>query len=745
MSSLDAALAYASIGWHVFPIARDKSPRTSHGYKDATTDADLITNHWSEFPDDNIAVALRPSGLIAVDVDPRNGGDVTFNTVEQLYGRLPRDAHAITGTGGQHVVMRDIAERRPRGKLDYLGHGKGVDVKCNGYIVVAPSVNSQGNAYTWATLADEIPSIPDAWVELLYHPIADASSTPEGLGIVQWAASTDEQLSIEDTIALRKALVDIGQRKSGNSTTYRAVRLIFHDYGLSIDEGWPYLVDWNEQCGAPHPHYELERRVCNAADVEHDPQFGSRGRARKSTSAETRIVRAGIPDSDLPGALPASIVATTPAEVQEYLPVANISNRGLLDNLPDLAPVPALANEPYLEHLRKAIDDVASYQQLTGRDEDERPYFIPAPELFRKDDPPPKWLVEGLIIEGGTGVVATEPKSAKTWLATEIAVGVATGTKVVGKFPVRAGSVAYYYTEDLGAAIKTRVRALLKGRGLNESAIARTFHAQPRGRDIDVTKLEDCARLIASTRRLGPIKLLVLDPLRNIHPSDEDKSTEMSAVFRNLRMIGTLLDCTILLVHHAKKATQDSRTLRPGQRMRGSGAIHGFVDSGIYLKDLKTPDPGTFTNTVESEVKAARSAGTFELTLKIDDDPKTQSATNATWETGTVGGTDADENSVNTWHEDALDIVDAFYVHKLKGGGTKMPTRDLWKAVKIKKQAGQLALNVAKVKGWLHQDKNWQYNITPAGEAISRERSAKPTPEIPTSDGPKGQFGAFAK
>lgn len=52
------------------------------------------------------------------------------------------------------------------------------------------------------------------------------------------------------------------------------------------------------------------------------------------------------------------------------------------------------------------------------------------------------------------------PKAAtKTWLGTEIAVAVATGTKVCGEFFAERGTVAYCYAENMQRQIRNRLRA----------------------------------------------------------------------------------------------------------------------------------------------------------------------------------------------------------------------------------------------------------------------------------------------
>ena len=77
-SPLAIALAYARMGWHVFPLEpRSKQPLTwlvTGGHREATLDAEQITKWWKRAPEAGVGVYLSRSGLIAIDIDPRNGG-----------------------------------------------------------------------------------------------------------------------------------------------------------------------------------------------------------------------------------------------------------------------------------------------------------------------------------------------------------------------------------------------------------------------------------------------------------------------------------------------------------------------------------------------------------------------------------------------------------------------------------------------------------------------------------------------
>jgi hypothetical protein len=260
----------------------------------------------------------------------------------------------------------------------------------------------------------------------------------------------------------------------------------------------------------------------------------------------------------------------------------------------------------------------------------QKPLFVDVREVFSQPYPRDQWLVEGVITRGGIALLGAEPKSCKTWLAAAIAFAVATGTKACGQFETVRGRVAYFFAEDLAVQVKHRIRALAAGAGVPVDAAFDNLFVCPRGRFVDVTRDEDLALIVASCRRAGPIDLLVLDPLRDIHSASEDSSDEMSPIMRRLRLLGELLGCTVAITHHASKTTKDNMKRRPGQRLRGSGAIHGSVDSGIYFGRIGGDDVGEFALDVYVEVKGARSLGRIGLRLNVKDD-MSGSATHAEW------------------------------------------------------------------------------------------------------------------
>lgn len=141
---LRAALLYARAGFQIFPLRSSGDTKAPHGmlgkgggYHLATTDETTIRGWWSQDANANIGLALAPSGLIVVDVDPKHDGFTALAALEAKNGKLDSLARQRSGSGGRHYVYLP-----PEGlKTAPKEIAKGVDIKFNGYIVVSPSIH----------------------------------------------------------------------------------------------------------------------------------------------------------------------------------------------------------------------------------------------------------------------------------------------------------------------------------------------------------------------------------------------------------------------------------------------------------------------------------------------------------------------------------------------------------------------------------------------------------------------------
>jgi hypothetical protein len=187
-TNLHIALNYAKRGWAVLPVygikngrcqcAKGKActrpgkhPITKNGVKDATTNLKLIKKWWKASPTANIAIATgTKSGLLVLDLDPRNGGNETLKAAQKKYGTLPTTVTAITGGDGKHFIFvhpNESVRSDTAGKL----FGRGLDVLSGGHYFVAPGSVGLKRKYVWVTgktKTDLDPAeLPKAWVSRL--------------------------------------------------------------------------------------------------------------------------------------------------------------------------------------------------------------------------------------------------------------------------------------------------------------------------------------------------------------------------------------------------------------------------------------------------------------------------------------------------------------------------------------------------------------------------------------------------
>ena len=199
---LQSALAFAALGLRVLPLhsVRDgtcscsktkcrssgRHPRTFKGVKDASTDPKQIEKWWKKFPDANVGIATG-DGLRVLDVDPRNGGDVTLAQMEAVHGPLPKTVTVESGGGGRHCYFRV-----PAGAPNRCGiGGLGLDIKGEGgYVVAPPSLHASGARYRHieSFTSTELAEWP-AW--LVGHGDCDGAGRDSAAGSDQVEVTTE--------------------------------------------------------------------------------------------------------------------------------------------------------------------------------------------------------------------------------------------------------------------------------------------------------------------------------------------------------------------------------------------------------------------------------------------------------------------------------------------------------------------------------------------------------------------------
>ena len=147
---LKSALWYAKRGWFVLPLLPGrKTPATEHGFKDASTDTEIIKAWWKRWPKANIGIATGRSDLVVIDIDVKQGrlGPEAWTDILEATGKeIENTPTTATPSKGTHLYYKreGLNIGCSAGKL-----GPGLDVRgVGGYAIAPPSVTPQGE-YVW--------------------------------------------------------------------------------------------------------------------------------------------------------------------------------------------------------------------------------------------------------------------------------------------------------------------------------------------------------------------------------------------------------------------------------------------------------------------------------------------------------------------------------------------------------------------------------------------------------------------
>ncbi|EGQ8068347.1 AAA family ATPase [Vibrio parahaemolyticus] len=201
-----------------------------------------------------------------------------------------------------------------------------------------------------------------------------------------------------------------------------------------------------------------------------------------------------------------------------------------------------------------------------------------------------EWLVKDLIPASSFGTIYGASGSLKTFLTLEVSCSVTTG-KAWNNKPVQRGAVVYIAAEGQTGVAK-RVKAWEIANGVE------TQNLYILGHSMNISDVDAVTTLAHSIKELEfnenvKVRLVVIDTLARCYSGDENTSRDMSAFVNGCDKIKSLIDTTVLCVHHSGR--DESRGAR------GSSALRAACDFEFQVKRDGKSKILTFANTKQKE------------------------------------------------------------------------------------------------------------------------------------------------
>jgi putative DNA primase/helicase len=167
MDPIEKYSALTAEGFACFPIRpNEKTPLTSHGFKDASKDPEQHRAWAKQFPNSNIAYATGAASgnLIVIDVDVKNekSGAKSYVELQKKYGAFPETRMLTTPSGGFHALYT-----YPEGMTIQckVGFREGIDIRADGGYCVAPPSTINGLGYEWVDPDVPVAPAPKWFIE----------------------------------------------------------------------------------------------------------------------------------------------------------------------------------------------------------------------------------------------------------------------------------------------------------------------------------------------------------------------------------------------------------------------------------------------------------------------------------------------------------------------------------------------------------------------------------------------------
>ncbi|SFP94880.1 Bifunctional DNA primase/polymerase, N-terminal [Bradyrhizobium sp. Ghvi] len=512
---LEAALAYAAMGWWVFPVPPGtkksyKSARHSPGKTNwgATFNPKLIRRDFAKWPDANVGIVTgqtpfqlqrdgEPSGgdwgIFVVEADTAEGHNVdgiaSLRELEAKHGPLPETRTAISPSGSVHRYYKHPgAGIKVWNSESFLAPG--VDVRGDGGMVLAPpSIKPGIGTYRWLN-EGEVAEAP-AWLlaAVQLRPAEEKKKEKQ---------ASDDLYDNQDDVQVTAAPDDDNTATDWQSLFDR-IRdgHKLHDSLLSLAAK---LITSGMAAGAA---VNLLRAAMNGSSAPHDARWQAR-----------------------------------------YDDIPRLVNGA--EQKTDQQPVASIIAEPYI-------------------------WTEP------QDIPPRDWLYGNRLIRKFVTATIAPGALGKSTLEITEALAMVSGKALLGVQPSELLRVWLWNLEDPRAETVRRVQATAKHYRLKRDDLDGLFLNCGREQPLVIAETNRHGVLICrpivetliAQIRQHKIDVAIVDPFISSHRIPENDNNAIDAVIKEWGRVADATNCGIELVHHVRKGEQEVKA----ESARGGGSF----------------------------------------------------------------------------------------------------------------------------------------------------------------------------
>ena len=232
-----------------------------------------------------------------------------------------------------------------------------------------------------------------------------------------------------------------------------------------------------------------------------------------------------------------------------------------------------------------------------------------ARDLYDMELEPTKWIVEGLIPEGLTILVAAS-KVGKSWMVMQLANAIIEKKAFLDR-PTNNSAVLYYALEDSDKRFKSRMNKVWHNKKPSYG-----YYYKLTANTLDTGLIKNLTEIVKKNK---DIKVIVFDTFQKIRGSNLKSESAYAHDYREMGILKQFCDrygVSIILIHHTRKMLDQNDVFN---MTSGSTAIMGASDTSIIIYKKKRTDEDATLSLVGRDVREQ------EIVINRDQDKGTWS------------------------------------------------------------------------------------------------------------------------